>query len=503
MRIIDPFGSRACEAELSALGKRYSDLYFYNTPFNESALNPETYLIIGRRGSGKTALAQYFSFQSKMPNALCIESRRGSVYLEVLSRVSIFASNSRAIAIPQLMQVWEYVIWSLIGREIEKDTSAHDSPLVDAEPLHTSERIAVLLRRFLDFFNERPESTMGATIEKFVAEANIPAIKRRAVKYASKRRIIVAIDTLEQYNVDDVPLMFAFAALVEYASEFNTSHTDQYIYLKVFVSGEVFPHMKEAVLLNLLKAVRHPVYLLWRPRDLLRLISWRLYRYLLDNNIVAASQLGVVNWEDDSDVLDRIWVPHFGRKMRNSRGFEEQTWPYILRHTQMRPRQLIMICNEIAKRAVEAGTFPQFENDQIVEGVRAAEMELSGEIINSFSDIYPNATRIVDSLSGLDMVFEGKELDRRAPESAPFWHGDYSPARFRQLAAELGIIGIVDRSNPRSGFIDADFEYAMNDRLAISHRDTCVVHPMFYRKLRIVMNTDARVIPFTTERSRL
>ena len=42
-----PFGEAASELEL---GENYPDLYFGETPFNDSAIDPDTYLIIGRRG---------------------------------------------------------------------------------------------------------------------------------------------------------------------------------------------------------------------------------------------------------------------------------------------------------------------------------------------------------------------------------------------------------------------------------------------------------------------
>ncbi len=60
---MNPFGMAACEAEIMQMGPaKYSDLYFDETPFNETAQLDETYLVVGRRGFGKTALAQAFSF---------------------------------------------------------------------------------------------------------------------------------------------------------------------------------------------------------------------------------------------------------------------------------------------------------------------------------------------------------------------------------------------------------------------------------------------------------
>ena len=245
--------------------------------------------------------------------------------------------------------------------------------------------------------------------------------------------------------------------------------------------------------------MRNPVYLLWRPKDLLRLISWRFYHHLEENGLWKSKALKI-DWDDDTEVLEKVWIPHFGLSHTNARGKVEDSWPYVLRHTQMRPRQLIVICNSIAQLAIEEGTYPLFKNHHIVGGVRNAELRLAREILNSFSEIYPGVDRIVSALSGLPKIFTGNELDKRASQSAAEWKTEYSPSRFKQLISELGIVGRVTRGDHESDFVDADFEYGSTERLMLTHRDTCVVHPMFYQKLNIGMNTEARVMPFTTRR---
>lgn len=497
----DPFGKLACEFEVLSLGEeKYSDLYFDETPFNKVAVDEDTYLIVGRRGSGKTALAQYFSFQKQIANPICIEVRKPDAYQQVLSKISKRTSESRVVAVPHLRRVWEFVIWSLIA-----DAIRHDAPeVVKARKFEkrsetVSNFVADLIEYLMGLFDDGDDGTAGAKLERIVDAEGLDVAKQAALKIAKKRPLIIAIDTLEQYDIEDEALMNALAALIEYAHDFNIEYAPQRIHLKVFVSGEVFPHLKEAVILNLSKAVRNPVYLLWRPRDLLRLIGWRFFRYLEEADL-RGDKRKKIDWEDDDDVLEKIWRPHFGRSLRNAQGVEEDTWPYVLRHTQMRPRQLIFICNSIANRAIRDHSFPKLSSDHIIEGIRDAELELASEILNSFQSIYPHVEGIVSALKKLPKLFDGKELDKRASQSAAAWRDKYSPLRFKQLVSELGIIGRVTRGGSDTEYIDADFEYASTERLWLTHRDTCVVHPMFYRKLEVDINSAARVMPFTTKR---
>ena len=52
-----PFGAESCEHELEALQDRYQEYYYEQSRFNTEALDSDTYLIVGRRGSGKTSFA--------------------------------------------------------------------------------------------------------------------------------------------------------------------------------------------------------------------------------------------------------------------------------------------------------------------------------------------------------------------------------------------------------------------------------------------------------------
>jgi hypothetical protein len=497
-----PFGQADCESELKILKSEYSKLYFDETPFNEAAIQPETYLIIGRRGSGKTALSQYLSFQKTIRNPISIEVDEPTIYQKILTDVAAHASESREIAIPRLKRLWEYIIWAVIFHQ----TQAHSPTIAQACEADVARRgisrfINNLIEKLLGIFRASGEKAMDARLDQMLGAETVAAAQREVLSLAADRALIIAVDTLEKYDVGSEPLMNAMAALVQCAASFNVDYSDRGIHLKVFMSGEVFPYLKEEVLQNPLKSIKNPVYLLWRPKDLLRLISWRFYKHLSDNNLLLKKSRGDIDWEDHHEVMEKMWTPYFARELTNARGFEERTFAYVLRHTQMRPRQLILLCNAIAKRSMKAKRFPAFSEDDLRNAIKDAESDLASEIINSFSSVYPHVSTILDALMKMPMLFSGNELDRRASQSASEWPaGAYSPARFRRLVTELGIVGRVRRHNEGSGYIDADFEYSLKDRLAVTHRDECVIHPMFYSRFNVDFNSPSRVMPFSTER---
>jgi hypothetical protein len=498
----EPFGLADCESELRKLRQEgYSALYFGETPFNQAAVEEETYLIVGRRGSGKTALSQYFSFGETFKNPILIDVDQPALYQRSLTEVAAFGAGPRDLAIHRLQRIWYYLVWSLIAERMR-----HLSPEIEracegqTQPRSLSEFIGRKLESLVAIFKD-PGDFTEADLNSLLTEQSLERARPAILSIARERPVIIAIDTLERYDRSDEHLMNALAGLIRCAAEFNGLYAEIGIHLKVFMSGEVFPHLKEVGLQNTLKDVKHPVYLLWRPRDLLRLICWRFYRYLKANNQLDEASKGEIDWTNPGVVMQKMWRPYFGSYVTNGRGLREQTFTYVLRHTQLRPRQLILVCNAIAQNAIEEGRFPHASETDIRVAVRHAEGELAAEIINSFTTIYPKVEEIVNALLNIPMVFSGNELDRRAYQSKRAWPGgSYSPAAFHQLVAELGVVGRVTRSNDEHGYIDADFEYSLMDRLRVTEQDQCVIHPMFYSRLNVRIDRDTRIMPFSTSR---
>jgi hypothetical protein len=163
----------------------------------------------------------------------------------------------------------------------------------------------------------------------------------------------------------------------------------------------------------------------------------------------------------------------------------------------MKPREIIYICNEIARLAMNAKEFPQLLNKHIVDAASKSSQDLSDQIVNSYSKIYENIPEIVDALVGQPMKFKGSVLDKLAHRTASTWKKiEYSPLRFRQILCEIGLLGRVRRHQRFTKFYEADFEYFMEDRLVVHPSDDCVIHPIFFEKLNIDTSDGCIIYPF-------
>jgi hypothetical protein len=491
-----PFGEADCETELKLLRGEYSSYFFHYTWFNEVALDPKVFLIAGRRGTGKTALSQFFSFQKRFHCTTAIDVDEPVAFQQVLQDVAASASQSREVAIPRIAKVWSIVIWSIIFRELKDQDARIQAACIFGDK---SGKVSNFIRHALKSLLNRllkTENDLWDELEQILTDDRIKAGQEAVLKLARRKPVIISIDTLENYAVNDAAMMQAIAALIQFSSEFNRDYAQHGLHLKLFLMDEVFPYLKEEWVLNPLKCVRHVLYLHWRPKDLMRLLSWRFYNYLQAvGKLDPAAK--AIDWDSHKDVLEKLWYPYFGKSLRNSHDLPELTFPYVLRHTQMRPRQLIVLSNAIAHRAFATQSFPYFRPQDIVDAIYRGQNDLAEEVLNSYSSVYPKIGRIVDALSGLPMIFKGNELDKRAPLTASEWPaGEYSPLQFRQLVAELGIVGRVRHLDTKAGYAEADFEYSLEGRLPLMVTDTCVIHPMFYRKLNIDLTRKLRVYPF-------
>ncbi|MEW6737375.1 MAG: serine/threonine-protein kinase [Acidobacteriota bacterium] len=494
---IQPFGEICCEDEIRILKANYNSYYFNHTPFNRDSIAANTYLIVGRRGSGKSSLANYFKFQTVIKDARCIDVDGPEVYEQVLSQITSTVAGLPEIAIPRIVRIWEFVIWSLIFQEYRDKDSAIDAACMLQQAKMTPanfvrEALATLLSMI-----RGDRKQLADRLNSLVTSERFSKAKEAVLEVTKRAAVIVAIDSLEHFSVNDESMMRAIAALIQCAKQFNDTTAKQGVHIKVFVTEEAFPHIPESVIGNPLKHIRNILYLHWRPRDLISLICWRFFHYLRFHNQLLPASRGKIDWSKFSLVRSMMWAPYFGEELINMFGSVEKTFPYVLRHTQMRPRQLISLCNWIVRKAQQDGTFPRFLPETIVNSIRENMSDLATEVINAYSSTYPNVARILTSLVGLPNRFKGSELDRVAPRTASEWPaGDYTPLKFRELVAELGIVGRIRKFDTKTGIVEADFEYNRKDRLFLQVDDDCVIHPMFYEKLNTKIVQSIHVYPF-------
>ena len=363
VRLKHPFGEVCFEDELRILKSHYKDYFFSYVPFNETSLDPDTYLIVGRRGAGKSSLAYFFTFQEYLRHARCIDVDEPKAYQDVLPEVASMAADTNAVAIPQIVKMWESVVWSLIFNEYKEESPLiADACLFQHGKGSISGFVRTLIKHFASLLTKNKDGSLADEAENLLASEAVQKAKEAVLPLLKKNPVVVAIDTLEHYDVDNGPMMRATAALIECASNFNAEYSARGIHVKLFLMAEVFPYLLESGVANVLKFVKQEIYMHWRPKDIIRLLCWRFHKYLHERGKLGDIPAEGITWDKFEDVYRRIWRPFFGETISNGNGHPERSFPYLLRHTQNRRNYSGRFCRVRQEWMTSEGTAEVFED---------------------------------------------------------------------------------------------------------------------------------------------
>jgi hypothetical protein len=111
-----PFGHLSAEDDNKSLQRVYlSDLADHR---HQSALAPFRRVILGLRGTGKTALARYLKFQSVQPFQAYISIDQRTALSRIHADVDDLLSRSRVPFKEDIVRLWELAFWTAIMAEL-------------------------------------------------------------------------------------------------------------------------------------------------------------------------------------------------------------------------------------------------------------------------------------------------------------------------------------------------------------------------------------------------
>lgn len=207
-----------------------------------------------------------------------------------------------------------------------------------------------------------------------------------------------------------------------------------------------------------------------------------------------------------TDLVNKAYVGRDGRHLRdefwyqtgflpktivNKRGIDEETFPYILRHTMRRPRDLITAqMQKIVNEAVKNGEFPYISAASVVAGVhdqRALHQILLGALA-PYEDNFPaalvNAARA--AFYKRSPIMTGRELKVFAKELYSLKAlKNIEPEKFVEILLQCGVVGLKeeqpapgDRTGAPRPYCIARFEHLMEGNLPLTDRLVYCVHPV-------------------------
>lgn len=461
-----------------------------------------SHVIIGRRGSGKSSLLGTYKSKRFLVDSLTSDAARDfgkrhrlspkkmkavpDIIIEVntpkvVYELEAYCKGLAAIpGVEVLAEIWTNRIWFMIGEEIRK------------QPQHLVlwQNLPDKIKNYIsnrDIFAASP-SGGELTPEEFSTTLSDYLLSR-------DKASVITFDNVEDHKFEDLQNA-VLAGLCAATGDIINAPTGP-LDVKLCLPAEVFPSLS-TVLFRPDKDFHTKQYLHWNAEELMHLAAHRLKTYLEIYHPASVAEFAEADITERS-VLKQFWSSFLPSKLTNSVGIDEDPLTYILRHTQMLPRQLLSILNNIAALKLRDGvTEVKFDEADIVAGVMKSEEINKNAVLSMYIRRYPYVRDLcslvlprltpVFSYGSLQSIWQSsakKQMEEmNCPDFLQFW----------QLMLSTGALGVVESSSKSDFYVVGRFEYNTEHQLYISDKDNLCVHPMFSRIYNVKRNGFDRVI---------
>lgn len=397
--------------------------YFFNVEELNEIVSGNKYFIVGRKGSGKTAIAQKL-FDIDDPKIFTEKLSFKNFpfnYLYGLENIKYTAPN-------QYITIWKYLVYSCVckmmlrNENIENNVRDALSKIYDSDPIKSLERLVDKWTK-KDFgisvlgtgFNLGGERTPHMDIS-WIDKVNI--LEDLLTNHLDDSKYFILFDELDEDYRDFKDenekntylslLTSLFKAVQDIRANFNSGSIK--IFPVVFLRNDIYGLIKDS---DKNKWSDFRIDMEWTPLKIKKMLSYRL-------NIV----LGTTGLDFNS-----VWSQFFSDKYLKMGHSDKRTmdiFSYITRSTQLRPRDYIHYLKECAELALSRRQ-STISSSVVKEVDDAFSDYLKDEIIDEIHAILPEVNEVFSMLSQIrkqtfpprefenaykDMVRKGAVIDK-------------------------------------------------------------------------------------------
>jgi hypothetical protein len=449
---------------------------------NAIKLNPS--IVIGRRGSGKTAYLHSVFLDPDYD--IILEITTSKTFAQIVSEIE--KNTPRYAYVEQVESLWDDLFHLALMTELLKRFPASSKPLAKlslfvAKNAPNSDNIASRIVKILKALADRSKGELIgsiATVFDEVIGIDFEYAKHIALSILKEKNIkaIILLDSLEKYPIEIPSQAKTLSGLLKCAGKFNECH-DRFS-IRLCLPAELYHTFFEHVSSNPHKDLTPPsaLTLHWIAGELLSISAHRLALFL---DLYFPKKL---NGYRDASLMTREEVREFllsflPSQVINSLGNREDTLGYILRHTQLQPRHLLLYLNAIFERErVHGKNYPHVSAETVVTAIANNEHLLAEEVFSGYSNKHRSVRHICETcIPELPLLFGESELHQLFNRKGKKASGENDFLDFRRILIETGIVGKVVDATDR--YIVGRFEYTEPHKLIVSSKDQLCIHPVF------------------------
>jgi hypothetical protein len=491
----------------------YAALYDWNNKIFANILKGSD-VLVGRRGSGKSSLLRSFlarnflrdefqsesgrEFRDRFHIASKTLSKPPDIVVEIDTPFHVHELKKYCLRespvppVEMLAEWWRKRLWWLVGQKIKNSTCWSEVP-EKIKHFVSNDDVAAIV-------GNEAQLKDALSPDQYISQLSL-FLQNRGL------RVVATFDNVEEHKFEDVSNA-VLGGLIAATGKFIGAKHHPCLDVKLCLPAELFRKI-EKLTFRPDKDLHKIQYLHWNAAELLHLAARRLTVYLSlwnpdEYDLIKDTRL------TSRVALMKFWHRYLPETITNSVGVDENTITYILRHTQLLPRQLISILNAICDRFRGEGDElfgRKFTSQEIVKGIEDTERNNIQAVLYMFQRIYPEIDELLHKvMPRLSREFNYGRLQsvwnssaksymsqRDMPEFISFWRMMFS----------IGAIGLKVEEESTPDYSVARFEFNTKYILSISDKDKLCVHPMFSRiynverdgcpKLVLPRGTDFRI----------
>lgn len=452
-----------------------------NKIYNALKSNPS--IIIGRRGSGKTAYLHSVFIGHEF--GIVQEVKTSKTFSQIVDAIE--KSVPTAFLSESVAELWEQLFYFALFSEVAKKYRTKKkefrllSDYLAKENLGGATSIDVFLWKLINVLREKSGSHLVGAVAEIVSSVTgtgFEEVKTLVIDVLTEKneRAILLLDSLEQYPTSFESVARAISGLLKCVGQFN--ERNDRLNIRLCLPAELY-HVFLDVSSNPLKDLSNSVTLHWVAGELLSIAAQRLSLYLrlYYQKEYEKSLTYNLDLRDHVQEFLRYYLP---AQVTNRLGTTEDVIAYILRHTQLQPRHLLMYLNSIFEKQqkLDLTEYPKISETAVKNGIASIEHRLCQEVFSGYQSIHPTAKAVCEAcIPELSLCFTHSEAQKVFTRHGKKSSGARDYWEFRRLLIETGIVGRVVGETDR--YIIGRFEYTEPHKLVVSTEDLLCLHPVF------------------------